>query len=305
MENIFPIRMRKYMSGLMHQWKDVQEIRMRCEKPLLIVIQGKEWMVDISDGIVQNSSKPFIVTYDDIQESMAYICQYSLYAYEDELRRGFITIRGGHRIGISGQVTLEHGKIQSVSHIGSLNIRVSHEVIGCGMAAFSKLWEDENPCHCLIVSPPGYGKTTLLRDFIRLFSDGFDGHIGCTVGIVDERSEIAACYMGIPQNQVGMRTDVLDHCPKALGVEMMVRTMSPKIIAFDELGNHTDMEAVRYAAHSGCYVITTFHGKKMEDIRMYNGMDLFERYIFLNDWSKKERISRILDQKGQVLYKAV
>lgn len=304
MEKIFPLRMRKYIACLSDRWREVQEIRLRSDKPVLVTLSGKEWMFDLNGGLVRESSKPLCATPEDIGECMAYLCEYSLYAYEDELRQGFITIRGGHRIGICGQVVLKAGELHSISHVASLNIRVSHEILGCAEPIFEKLWDGENPCHCLIISPPGCGKTTLLRDMIRLFSDGTRNHAGQTVGVVDERSEIAACFMGIPQNRVGRRTDVLSHCPKALGVEMLVRSMAPKLIAFDELGNARDMKAVRYALHSGCYVLTTIHGKRLNDELIYRTGGVFERYILLNNWSAKQRIAKILDRQGNILCEA-
>lgn len=298
MENIFSIRLRPFIKKLEDQWDHIQEIRMRNGRPLIIIKDGREWMPD-------SSGKPLLVLSEDIQETVAYICQYSLYAFEDELRQGYITIRGGHRVGIAGQVSIVNGKVKSFAHISSLNIRVAHSVVDCGVKYFAYLWQGGRPCHTLIVSPPGCGKTTLLRDFVRLFSNGRDRYSGVSVGLVDERSEVGACYRGVPQNDIGLRTDVLDNCPKNIGIEMMVRSMAPAVIAFDELGGQQDLDAAGYAIHCGCSVLTTMHGSTETDVRHRCGYLNFERYIYLNDWKQKERVRQITDQSGQILYKAV
>ena len=153
----------------------------------------------------------FWVSQKDLKETLEYISDYSLYAFEEEIRQGFITIQGGHRIGLAGKAVTDRDKIRSMKYISFINIRFSHQIRGCGNKVMPYLYEHGEVFHTLIVSPPRCGKTTLLRDVIRQISDGTEKVPGMTVGVVDERSEIGACYQGIPQNDLGIRTDILDH----------------------------------------------------------------------------------------------
>ena len=305
LENILSARLRRSFLPFQKEWEGIQEIRLRSGQPLALRLSGEEWFLDAGGKQIKTEQRALRVTAEDIQESMAYICQYSLYAYENEIRQGFITIRGGHRIGVAGQTAAADGKVGSISYVSSLNIRVAHQIKGCGEPFFLCLWENGRPCHTLIVSPPGGGKTTLLRDFIRLFSNGFQKYPGMSVSLVDERSEVGACYMGIPQNDVGMRTDVMANCPKTEGIKMMIRSMAPQVVAFDELGGPEDMDAVLEAVYSGCRILTTIHGNCLDDVKQKGCFGLFERYVFLNGWQRAGKVDAVLDSKGRVLFKAV
>lgn len=241
---------------------------------------------------------------------MEYISNYSLYAYEEEMKQGFITIQGGHRIGLAGKVIMEKDMIKSMKYISFINVRLSHQMKGCADGILPYMIEENNVKHTLIISPPRCGKTTLLRDMIRQLSNGTEYFKGVTVGVVDERSEIGACYMGVPQNELGVRTDILDCCPKAKGMLMLIRTMSPQVIAVDEIGSREDIEAIEYVINCGCKLIATVHGSSIEDIRTKPLLrellqeHVFERYIILNNKRKVGMVTEIFDSQGTPLYKA-
>ena len=244
----------------------IQEIKLRIGKPLIIIYRGKERMW-----------KDVIVTKEEIKETLEYISNYSLYAYEHELKQGFITIEGGHRVGMAGQVIMEEGKIKNLKYISSINLRISHEVKNCADKIFPYITYNKQMYHTLLISPPRCGKTTLLRDIIRQVSDGNMWVKGCTVGVVDERSELGGCYLGNPQNEMGVRTDILDRCPKAEGMIMLIRSMAPQVIAVDEIGAQEDVHAIEYAMHCGCKMLATAHGYSMEEIQR---KPIFEKLSF-------------------------
>ena len=307
---IFSINLRKVIAELVIDFELLQEIRLRVNGPLMLVYNNKEYFVSRDYRITGDKSNAYVVSLNEVRETMEYISNYSLYAFEDEIRQGFITIQGGHRVGIAGKTIMEAQRIKNIKHIAFINIRLSHQVKGCGDKVMPYIIQKKTIFHTLIISPPRCGKTTLLRDVIRQLSNGVSTMPGLNVGVVDERSEIGACYMGIPQNELGIRTDILDCCPKVEGMMMLIRSMSPSIIAVDEVGSREDIEAIEYVMNCGCKLIATVHGSSIDDIKNKPILGkmvrekIFERYIILNNRGKVGNLEEIYDERGTLLYRA-
>ncbi len=305
---ILPSKIRKILDLIELDYDFLQELRFRIGSPFLIVYDGKEFFVSEQGKLVKDYLCGYIITMAEIKETIEYISSYSLYAYEDEIRQGFITVQGGHRVGLAGKVIVEHGKIKSIKHISFINIRMSHEKMGCGNIVMPYLYGNNNLYHTLIISPPRSGKTTLLRDIVRSVSNGTVEHEGMTVGVVDERSEIAACYRGIPQNDIGVRTDVLDCCSKAEGMLMLIRSMSPNLIAVDEIGKKEDVEAIAYVMNCGCCILATVHGSSIDDVKCKPILGslieehIFKRFIILKGANKPGKVQSIMDDNGNLLF---
>lgn len=272
--HIFPVECRDLFRLVAGRERKVNEIRLRCDKPILIMEGTQEWYLNKSGEYTERLGDAILMDSEVLEKIIQHICHYSLYAYEEEIRQGYITIAGGHRVGLVGQVVLEsNGQIRTIKHIKGVNIRVSHQIKGACYSILPFLYQQGRFRSALIVSAPGCGKTTLLRDLIRCISDGNEHGRGQTVGVVDERSEIAGSFLGQPQNDVGMRTDILDACPKAVGMMMLLRAMSPKVIAIDELGSMEEIEAVKTVANCGIKILATMHGSCLKDIYRREGME--------------------------------
>jgi stage III sporulation protein AA len=309
---IFPHQLRRLLESMQIDFEQLQEIRLRIHAPLLVVYKNCEYFVTENGTLSHDKSKSYLVSKNEMQETMEYIGNYSLYAFEDEIRQGFITIQGGHRVGIAGKTVMEAEHVKNIKHIAFINVRLSHQVKGCADKVIPYIIRgDEGVFHTLIISPPRCGKTTLLRDIIRQLSDGDKSRNGMTVGVVDERSEIGACYMGVPQNDLGIRTDILDCCPKADGMLMLIRSMSPSVIAVDEIGQKGDMDAIEYVINCGCRILATVHGSCIDDVKLKPILGrlvkekIFERYIILNNQGNVGNVTEIYDDRGTLLYKAV
>ena len=300
--NVLPKSVRILIQKEELQYAFLQEIKLRVGQPLMLIYRGGELIPGRRQG------RPYQVTKEDIRELLEYVSNYSLYAYEQEMRQGFITIEGGHRIGMAGQAIMEGGRVKNLKYISSVNIRMSHEVLGCADKIFPFIRGNKRLCHTLIVSPPRCGKTTLLRDIVRQVSGGNTYIRGMSVGVVDERSEIGGCYMGVAQNHLGMRTDVLDACPKAEGMIMLIRSMGPEVIAADEIGTAEDVHAIEYAMHCGCKMLVTVHGQSMEELKkkpLFGEMiakKRFERYIVLGREDYVGQVEGVYDERGSLLY---
>lgn len=263
--------------------KTLEEIRIKINLPVLIIAGGHEVTVKPSN----------LITAEVLDIILNNLMNYSIYAYEEELAKGYITIEGGHRVGICGRVVKNENNITLIKDISSLNIRRSREIKGIAEKLHKDIIDDAGLQNVVIVSPPKCGKTTLLRDIVRTLS--YDGY---RVGVVDERSEIAGMYRGQPAYDIGPRTDVLDGCPKAEGMLMMIRSMAPDVLITDEIGKIEDIEAIESALCSGVKVITTIHGNTYEDlIRSRLGplveSKVFTRVIFLTNTPTTGTISEV------------
>ena len=269
----------------------IEEIRLRNGKPLSISYDGRDFFLTISGRITTDSFEAVIVNEEHIKSTFHLISNYSVYAYTEEIKQGYITIRGGHRVGIGGKVVYGLRGIENIKNISSLNLRIGREKLGISNRIIPYLLKGTRQFYnTLIISPPQCGKTTLLRDIIRNLSNGFGilHSNGFKVTIVDERSELAGMYNGLPQNDIGIRTDILDGCLKSDGIMMAIRSLSPDIIAVDEIGSKKDVEAINEALRAGIKLIATVHGSNLQEIMEKSSMNelfkekIFERFIILD-----------------------
>ncbi len=277
---LFPRDRRWFWESVIRAAEEVQEIRLRLNKPLIIRTGKGEFYLDEQGMFISNVERAHLVREHELEQLLLHLCHDSPYAFEDELRQGFLTVPGGHRVGVAGQAVLEAaGTIRTLKHIYYMNIRIAHQMFGIAEPVLPYLYADGELQNCLIISPPGCGKTTLLRELVRRISDGNEYGPGVSVGVVDERSEIAGSYLGQPQNDLGGRTDVLDACPKVQGMMLLLRSMSPRVIAVDELGGREDVNALRTACACGSHILATVHGKDAADVA-YKFPELAQSHIF-------------------------
>ncbi|OLS41743.1 stage III sporulation protein AA [Bacillus sp. MRMR6] len=304
METILPFLPKKIaeiISQIPPSQKDeLEEIRIRIKRPIEITLKGSPKFLS------------YIIQPEDAFHLMNKISQFSIYTLEEELKRGYITVSGGHRIGLAGKVILEEGKVKAIRDIASFNIRIAREKIGASEWLIPFIFKGDW-MHTMIIGPPQTGKTTLLRDIARIISSGDKRNAfpAYKVGIVDERSEIAGCVNGIPQMSFGHRIDVLDACPKAEGMMMMIRSMSPEVLVVDEIGRGEDAEAIQEAVHAGIKLIMTTHGASFQEIRNRPTLkeiieqNIFQRFIVLSRSSGPGTVTAILDGNGKEMNQKV
>lgn len=275
----------------------LEEIRLRLNRPIELLATGQ----------VLYPNPKRTLSSQDMRILMGNLSAYSLYTLEEELKRGYVTISGGHRVGINGKVVTEEGRVKLIRDVSSFNIRIAREKKGVSDSLAPLLYAKGQWLNTLIIGSPQTGKTTLLRDLARFISTGTNRYEAKKVGIVDERSEIAGCIKGVPQNTFGIRVDVLDACPKAEGMMMMIRSMSPDVLIVDEIGRAEDTEAMLEALNAGVAVMATAHAYNLEQLLKRPTLkplldhNLFERLVVLENDPRQGRRFSVLNERGETL----
>lgn len=254
----FPERLKKYLEAVTVK---ITEIRLRRERPIVLMHNSEMIFINAEGKLTRLFDKECIkVSSAEIDSIFYAVCRNSVHSFQDDICNGFITISGGHRVGLCGTAVIHNGKISNIKNISGLNFRISREIIGLGEDIFNRVF-----CcglsNVLVAGAPSSGKTTVLRDLCRLLGNRYK------VSVIDERSEIAAVYGGVPQNDIGINTDVFDGFSKSDGLETAVRVMSPDIILFDEAGSQNEFEYMRYAMTCGVRICASIHAFSVDDVK--------------------------------------
>jgi stage III sporulation protein AA len=288
---LLPLRLRTAAMALpMDRKAAVEELRLRIERPLSLTYPEGEAPLPQTR-----------VLRSDLEQVLDKASEYSRYAAAETIRRGYVTASGGFRVGLCGTALPSGGGNEGLRDLSSLAIRIPRVHEGAALPVLPEVLEDGRPLSVLILSPPGGGKTTLLRDLVRLLSQGTPANPPCRVALVDERGELAAVHHGRPQLEVGPRTDVMDGCPKSLAVPMLLRAMSPQVIALDEIALDADVEAVRAAAGCGVALLATVHAASLEDLdarptgRALLACGVFQRAVLIGGGGsgRRSRVERL------------
>lgn len=289
----FPLNIKRVLENLNNDtFSKIEEIRVGIDKPVSIFIDNFLYFINEKSEFTKLINQCVFTNKKDIDYIMEMITEGSVYALVDEIKNGYITLPHGHRIGICGTTVFENDSIKFIKNVSALNFRIKHEIIGVSKPVIPIILDNREIKNTLIISPPGYGKTTLLRDIARVLGNAENR---VKVSIIDERNEIASVYNGVAQNDVGIFTNVLDSCPKSVGMMMAVRTMSPDVIITDEIGDKKDIIALNEASKCGVKIITSIHGYNISDIPVLL-KNFFDIFIILGRSKGAGTIEKVIEK---------
>lgn len=277
----FPQNLQAVFKNLSQEnWNRMLEIRLRAGRPLAVTTADGIQYITAYGGFTQSSRLGAMISPKDVRETFRAICGWSLHSHEQEIAEGFITLPGGHRVGLCGTAVyrtrepagncrrdffcsetenLRNGasELQTLKDISGLNIRLARACPGTADRLMKEIFNN-GPASALLIGPPASGKTTVLRDLCRQLSERY------RLSVVDQRGELGAVWQGVPQNDLGPNTDILDGVGKSEGISIALRTLSPQFIAVDEIGTAEDCAGLEMAAHCGVYLLATAHGEYSE-----------------------------------------